>query len=268
METSERFKFNSMLPFDPGLLKQEYAIDIDEQVLISLSQYQECWNTDQYVYRILTTEEIVEMLDFLQDLACHRGICPLLTDDQSNYIGLYTDGPLRDKICYLNHEETDLSPGFRHMERFIAKSLQTPGAEWDQLERDYPVVSDRDEQHAHSVLDLNVVQEIDRLLLQEELDEDCMQQLIFSKLTIMPYAESAQICRYLTSDDMFIQEKAVILLRKRNYTAAARALFEVAQNGMHNGRMAAIFALKQFRTEESKRLLKELEALLPKQYFT
>ncbi|MFB6363351.1 hypothetical protein ACFCP7_04715 [Paenibacillus elgii] len=95
-----------------------------------------------------------------------------------------------------------------------------------------------------------------------------MQQLIFSKLTIMPYAESEQICSYVTSDDMFIQEKAVILLRKRNYTAAARALFEVAQNGMHNGRMAAIFALKQFRTEESKRLLKELEALLPKHYFT
>ncbi|SCW28782.1 hypothetical protein SAMN04487970_1001284 [Paenibacillus tianmuensis] len=267
MGTSERFKFNSRLPFDPGLLKQEYAIDIDDQTLIGLSQYQECWNMDEYVYRILTTEEIGEMLDFLRDLACHRGICPLLTDDQSNNIGLYTEGPLRDKICYLDHEETDLSPGFRHMERFIAKCLQHPGAEWDQLERDYPVVSDRDEQHEHSVLDLKVIQEIDRLLLQEDLDEDYTRQLVFSKLTIMPYAESEQICRYVTSDDMFIQEKAVILLRKRNYTAAAHALFEVAQHGMHNGRMAAIFALKQFRTEESKRLLKELETLLPKQYF-
>ncbi|PUA39046.1 hypothetical protein C8Z91_11270 [Paenibacillus elgii] len=268
METFERFKFNSRLPFDPGLLKQEHGIDIDDQTLIGLSQYQECWTTDEYVYRILTTEEIREMLDFLQDLACHRGICPLLTDDQSNYIGLYTDGPLRDKVCYLDHEETDLSPGFRHMERFVEKSLQTPGTEWDRLERDYPVVSDRDEQHEHSVHDLKVIQEIDQRLLQEELDEDDMQQLIFAKLTIMPYAESEQICRYLTSDDMFIQEKAVILLRKRNYTAAARSLFEVAKNGMHNGRMAAIFALKQFRTEESKRLLKELEAVLPKPYFT
>ncbi|MEC0210282.1 hypothetical protein P4H70_15190 [Paenibacillus ehimensis] len=59
-----------------------------------------------------------------------------------------------------------------------------------------------------------------------------------------------------------------MLIRDRNYTPAARILFEVAQTGMPNGRMAAISALKQFRTEESKRLLKELEALLPEHYFT
>lgn len=128
-------------------------------------------------------------------------------------------------------------------------------------------MSDRDEQHEHSKLDLNVIQVMDQILLQEDLDEDYIQQLIFYKLTIMPYAGSEEICRYLTSDDMFIQEKAVMLLRKRNYTPAAHTLFEVAQNGMPNGRMAAISALKQFRTEESKRLLKELEALLPRHYF-
>lgn len=46
-----------------------------------------------------------------------------------------------------------------------------------------------------------------------------------------------------------------MLTRDRNYTPAARILFEVAQTGMPNGRMAAISALKQ------------LKALLPKHYF-
>lgn len=260
MGSLERFELGRKLPFDPELLKKEQAIDIDDRMLISLIQYQERWDEDEFVYRILPTDEIAEMLDVLRDLECHRRICPLLTDDQSNYIGLYIDGPLREKVCYLNHDETDLSPGFRDMERFIVKCLQKPNAEWWELERDYPVVS---EQHDDNELDFQVIQEIDQLLLDEQLDENYRQQLIFAKLTIMPYSGSDEICRYLTSDDMFIQEKAVALIRNRNYTPAAGLLFEVAKNGMPNGKLAAISALKKFHTEESKRLLKELESSLP-----
>ncbi|WP_028550226.1 hypothetical protein [Paenibacillus sp. UNC451MF] len=267
MESMDHLENERGLPFDPESLKKLHGIDINDQVLISLNQYQESWKADEFVYRILTTEEIVEIWDLFQDLECHKGICPLLTDDQSNYIGLYTAGPLREKVCYLNHEETDLSPGFRYMERFIATILNNPGAEWDQLAHDYPIVSDLDDRHEHSELDFHVIQELDQCLLQENLDEDLVQQLIFSKLTMMPYSRSDEICSYLTSDDMFIQEKAVVLLRKRNYTPAAGLLFEVAKSGMPNGKLAAISALKQFRTADSKRLLKELEGLLPPNYF-
>ncbi|MCM3342504.1 hypothetical protein M3650_28740 [Paenibacillus sp. MER TA 81-3] len=250
------------LPFDPAVLSREYSIDIQE-VVHSMLDYDEKRDADEAVYRILNTEEIIELRGIFEELECHQSICPLLTDDQSNYIGVYYTGPLEGKVCFLNHEETNLSPGFRSMERFITKILQDPAAEWDELQHDYPALTDHDDE---SQQDIKVIADLDNLIMQENLDEDAKQQLIFSKLAIMPCSRMEHICEYLLADDMYVQEKAIEMIRKRKYTPAAGHLFEVAKNGMHNGKVSAILALKEFKTAESKQLLKELKTVLPASY--
>ncbi|MBN3526795.1 hypothetical protein [Paenibacillus apiarius] len=201
-----RSKDGRELPFTPAALSKECSICIPADVLHGLLQYEEKRNAEDAMYRILNTEEIIELRSIFQELECHQNICPL---------------------------------------------------------HDYPALSDDDE---YSMQDNEAIAELDRLIMEEGLDEDFRLQLIFSKLTLMPCSRTEHLYEYLLSDDMYVQDKAVEIIRKRKYTAAAAQLFEVAKNGMHNGKVSAILALKELKTIESKQFLKELKTVLPASY--
>ena len=65
---------------------------------------------------------------------------------------------------------------------------------------------------------------------------------------------------------MYYQEKALNVLRKRRFKAAAEKIFEVAKNGMPNGKIAAICALREFNNKETSRMIKELKKILSSEY--
>ncbi len=47
----------------------------------------------------------------------------LWTDDNSNYAGIYVDGPLEAWICVFDREEPMLAPAFRSTESFLSRLL-------------------------------------------------------------------------------------------------------------------------------------------------
>jgi len=206
---------------------------------------------------------MIDILNFLFKEACYKGICPILTDNNSNYIGYFYTGPLKGKICFINHEETDLSPGFRSVNNLIQEILSKPDCEWLELSLDYPEEA-RNDLNLHE--DLETIELIKKNIADNKINDDYRQQLMYALISITPFSCTEDLYKYLKSDDMYIQEKAVNVIRKRRYKKAADKLFDIAKNGMHNGKISAICALKEINTKETSDMLKELERILPKGY--
>ena len=244
------------------LLLRKYSIELPKDLIEKLQDYGRKRDEDS-VYEVISEEEMFELLDFLEGEDGFKDVCPILTDNNSNYIGYFHAEPLKGKLCFMSHEETDLSPGFRNINTLIEQLLSAPDCEWFDLVLDYPEIADNG---PASIEDLETVKQIKQVLEAESLDEDYKQQLYFALVSMIPFSCSEELYEYFDSEDMYVQEKAVDVIRKRKYIQATQKLFDVAKNGMYNGRMSAIFALKAFKTQETANMLKELEEILPKGY--
>ena len=244
------------------LLLKKYSIELPKDIVEKLEEYNTKRDNDS-IYEVFNENEMIEILDYILGIECFKGICPILTDNNSNYIGYYYAGPLKGKICFLNHEETDLSPGFRSINKLIEELLSKPDCEWFDLLLDYPEKCDNG---LNSIEDQETIKLIRKEIETNSFGEDYKQQLYYALISMIPFSNSEELYEYLKSDDMYMQEKAVEVLRKRRYKQAAKKLFDIAKNGMQNGKISAICALKEFNTKETGKMLKELEEILPKGY--
>ena len=63
------------------------------------------------------------------------------TDDNSNYAGLYVEGPLPGRVFVIDHDEVDLSPVYRSAHSFHEVMLDAAagGLDWYEMPTDYPV---------------------------------------------------------------------------------------------------------------------------------
>jgi len=258
-----------MLLIDSKILEEKYGIVLPYDSLEALADYQarSASKGPWRAYRMLHMEEIEILLRELAEFypeECFDDICPLFTDNNSNYVGIYHRGPLRNKICNLDHEDMNFSPGFHNIASFIASIENQPDKNWHELELEYPTLALEEPEFSQDAD--KVIKEIDELITDAVSDKRLMRQLIFAKITLIPYGRTDEVYEYLASEDMFIQEKAVELLRKRKYAPAVYHLFEIAKTGMQNGKIAAIIALKEINTLESKKCIEELRTILPDSY--
>ncbi|MEY8744400.1 HEAT repeat domain-containing protein [Bacillales bacterium AN1005] len=193
-------------------------------------------------------EEVIEMADFMSEMEVYQGIIPLWTDDHSNYIGLQVQGACQYRISYINHEETDVSPGFRSVQSFISKLEQHPSYDWDELNKDYP--SDIEISHAEMDEDLRCIDELNKFISSnQQIDDDIRCQYIFSIMALTPKRNLDSLIKYLDDEDMYVQERACEILGFHRYIPARDKLVEVSTNGMHNGKLAAKRALARIREE-------------------
>ncbi len=65
----------------------------------------------------------------------------LFTDDNSNWVGLFIEGPLRGKLTILDHDLGSNAPRFASLASFITKLLAAAdrGDPWEQMATDYPM---------------------------------------------------------------------------------------------------------------------------------
>lgn len=182
------------------------------------------------------------------------------TDDESNYAGLYVSGPAAGRICVIDHEEPDTSPLYRSLASFYQALGGAAEAGQDAYELRETLGSSEDtaeEQAADLALSEHYVERH-----AAETDPDKKQATAFAAMQLLPHSETHRLLDWLRSEDMWIQERACVLLGRRGYEAAIPALAEVARTGKHNGRVAALTALRDFGAparEEVARLRKELE---------
>src|SRR5439155_16487417 len=91
------------------------------------------------IAEVLRTKQ--EMAPFAKDLPAEGCVTCFWTDDNSNYCGIYTDGPLSGWLTCLNHDEPMLTPAFRSVVAFLKRLLASaPGIEPKSAACDLPTV--------------------------------------------------------------------------------------------------------------------------------
>lgn len=223
---------------------QACSIIIPENISSGLDTHYEGQKKNEFFLRMLTQDEITELFQYMSSIDVYRDIFPLWTDNNSNYIGLFYDGPLKYRVCYINHEEMDISPGFRSVDSFVAEIEKNFQLDWDELEKDYP----RDKEHNNNEYmdhDLSSIQLLNQRLESSELDDELRCQYIFCIMALTPYNQLDTLLKYLDDEDMYVQERACETFGFHRYAPAQEKLKDVLLHGQHNGRLAAKRALAQ-----------------------
>lgn len=230
---------------------KEFLVTLDnplpEKVLSRLVAHYADQEQQDYCLKALQAEEFREMLAYMEGFEVYQGIVPLWTDGHSNYIGLYVKGPLKYRVCYISHEETDVSPAFRSVESFVEVLDKQPEADWEELIKDYPVSGSAGLNPEQLAADLKSIDELQVIIEEPELDDDQRRQYLFSLMALTSYNNLDSLLPYLADEDMFVQERACEIMGFHRYKPAYEKLKEVAEHGMHNGKLAAKRALSQIK---------------------
>lgn len=76
-------------------------------------------------YRLLSVDEVAEAMKFwgeVEEIKPFKWV-PLWTNDNSDWVGIHTGGPLKGIITFLDHDYIPFYPGFRSVERFYSKLI-------------------------------------------------------------------------------------------------------------------------------------------------
>ncbi|MDY8023108.1 HEAT repeat domain-containing protein [Paenibacillus polymyxa] len=199
--------------------------------------------------RLMNEQELAEGIKWMAQIEVFKLIVPLWTDDHSNYVGIYVEGPLAYKLCYISHEETDVSPIYRSAASLIAELEQHPELDWEQLRKDYPSGEDISvEQLAEDIRCMNELRTA--LEMDSPEDDDVRCQLLYSLMAITPICEVDSLLLYVDDEDMYVQERACVLLGQHGYEPATELLKEVVKHGSPNGKLAARKALSMIRSKQ------------------
>ena len=76
----------------------------------------------------MSEEEFHKINTYLQDEKVFEDIVAILYDKHSDYYGYYYKGLLKGMVCFLWHEELDLSPLFLSVQSFVSAINKHPEA--------------------------------------------------------------------------------------------------------------------------------------------
>ncbi len=183
------------------------------------------------------------------------GACLFWTDDHSNYAGVFLSGPLVHRVFILDHDDPELTPRFFDVRSFTRHLLAHPDDVLGGDGYDYPAIEDPGPTAAED-------RRLGREFLREHTESRQDQRTAFLALALLPPEDTHLAVPLLDSPDMWIQERACLLLGVRRHRAAIPRLVEVARSGLHNGRIAAVVALKRMATPEAESALHTLEGEL------
>ncbi|MGG4502054.1 HEAT repeat domain-containing protein [Paenibacillus polymyxa] len=182
---------------------ERQAIDLPDDTLEALLIHRKKQEGQKVQLRLLSEQELAESIEWMAQIEVFKYIIPLWTDDHSNYVGLYVEGPLAYKLCYINHEETDLSPMYRSTASLIAELEQNPELDWEQLRKDYP--SDNDISTEQLAEDIRCMHELQAILEKDSsMEDDVRCQLLYSLMAITPVSEADSLLPYVDDEDMYV----------------------------------------------------------------
>jgi hypothetical protein len=197
----------------------------------------------------------------------------LWTDHQSNYAGVYVQGPLEGRVCILDHEEPDLSPVYRSIPSFLESLLESAAgdADWQAMPTDYPVdrgisiVGEKPATAADRDMDWVTAQSLVPQY-RGARNEDEKRYLAYSIMALTPPDRVDTLLEFLEDDDMWTQERACWIFGRRKYQPAVGRLAVMALRGQHNGQIKAILVLGRIGSPECKDHLTSLARELPPAY--
>lgn len=81
-------------------------------------------------FECLDENDFSGMMQFLQQEEELAHIVPVLTDENSNYLCVFVKGDHKGLVCYLSHDEINLTPIFKNITNMIQAINNHPDA-WD-----------------------------------------------------------------------------------------------------------------------------------------
>ena len=175
-------------------------------------------------------------------------VCLLWTNDHSNYAGVYLAGPLRGKVCIIDHEEEMYAPVFRSIKTFIAAILshQLNDLHNQSILKskglDYPALN---ASPAEKEADLAIARALIKAL--DDVPETDYYQSGMAVCYLMPDTHLDLLKPFLYQDNMWVQEVACGVLAIHQYAPAEAWLKEISQTGKGNALLAAEQALRYMK---------------------
>jgi hypothetical protein len=218
------------------------------------------------VAEVLTTQVAMNRLRIPKIGAA---IC-LWTDDNSNYCGVYTEGPLSGWVTVIDHEEPMLTPAFRSVSSFISQLLvEAPSDDKDeaqtlaaydipQLTREIPTLAPNPENFEQD----KRLSEHFRQKFRNESDDGLRRLYAFCTICLTPFECTGEVLSFLDEKDMWTPGAAIRLLELRRYPDAVERLERLAQLGIINTSNAALSYLVRLNTSESREAISRLRRTL------
>jgi hypothetical protein len=207
-------------------------------------------NSPQILFRLLPIDELIttyqdmqsEWFDEYPDLL--RNFIPCWTDDNSNYMLLFTGTYLTERIVYLDHElGFNPRPLFTDLHSFYASMLDAARQGRYSFETDYPIPNENNlHDHADEASFIACFQAYHSA--QEEY-----RRLYFAYLAmyVCPFSCTAQLYDFLQDGDDRIQGEVCPIFALRQWLDAIPLLGNVIIQGQSLSLVPAIRALGDFQ---------------------
>jgi hypothetical protein len=215
--------------------------ELPQQELQALINYE--WRDNFQLIPLAVFDELVQYRD---EFGLPDTVFPLIECGGSNYIGIHISGPLKNKICFIDHEEMDVSPVFRNVQQLLSAITAAPECydyrDIPEDSFDYPSLPGLPEPWLSA--DRAAV-----AVLREQYSTDTENiQLAFHIMALTPYDDIAQLIPWLNNKDMYIQERAIRTFGWHRYLPVKQQLEELTVKAQHNGKLAARIALERFNS--------------------
>ncbi|MDR2921617.1 MAG: hypothetical protein LBV72_19910 [Tannerella sp.] len=160
-------------------------------------------------------------------------LLPVFTNDESDFVGIYTTGLLKGKIACVDHDNIDFAPRFRNLASFIDRVNNTPiDFDWHDLPLDsfdYPSKKERPKYEQDS--DDKIIVECWNLITKKELASNGNYELIAETiLNLTPHTDLEKVLCFLDDENNFVRNKAIWLIGVyHQYLPAKEKVKEVAR---------------------------------------
>jgi hypothetical protein len=234
------------------------------------SNYVRSIRAGRFVARLMPTDEVIKTGVALQRLGQRvptvEQVVWLWADDNSNYCGVFSTGPLTNWLTVFDHEEQMLTPAFRSVESFIGRILnEVHKSETDSHACDIPSI-EREIPELHPDEATETQDQNLSVRFREEYQgttEKWKRRLYaYCSICLTPYDNSEDVTWFFRDKDMWIPSAAVRLLEVRNWKSAVEQLETLALDGHPNGDSASIRALARMDTDESRQAIARLRRSL------
>lgn len=154
------------------------------------------------------------------------------TDDNSNYVGLYIQGPLQGMVCVLSHDGGSFVPTFRHLQDFLAWVSEHPSEDIFDDSTYVPAFPVAGSDPSHDEADWERAQ-----ALFATADESEDNPRLACAMSLTPYGHSDVLLPYLDHADFYVVERAVDILALRRFERAYKRIEGLAgdQHNSSNG---------------------------------
>ena len=213
--------------------------ELPQEELQALISYE--WRDN---FQLIPLPVFDELIQYRDEFGLPDTVFPLIDCGGSNYIGIHTSGTLKNKICFIDHEEMDVTPVFRNVQQLLSAITAAPEC-YDY--RDIPVASFDYPSLPGLAEPWLTADRADVAALWQQYNIAAERtQLAFAILALTPYDDVAPLIPWLNNKDMYIQERAIRIFGFHRYAPVKQQLEELTTKAQHNGRLAARIALQRF----------------------